>query len=148
MLLIGLGLTLWWQGGKAFSPGALSAVNRQSTRLGSYTSHAEFERQCNLCHQPLVSMQYELCLSFHRDVENQIRTAAELHGVLVDVNRCADCHSDHRGREFDPRLGSLEDFNHSLLGFSLIWHQVDYDASTMECGSCHSGEDFRTTSTT
>jgi hypothetical protein len=141
LLLSGLGLTLWWQGGLAFSPGDLSAVNRQPIKLGSYNSHAEFERECHLCHQPLVSMQNELCVSCHIDVSDQIRTKADLHGILENVNRCAECHSDHRGRDFDPRLGSLENLDHALFGFSLIWHQVDYALSPLDCFGCHTDDD-------
>ena len=147
LLLTGLGLTLWRQGGLAFSPGNLSANNRLEVQLGGFSSHAEFERQCALCHQPITRFQAELCMVCHTSVEDQIVMESGLHGTMLNVQQCADCHSDHQGRDFDLRLGHLDQFNHSTLAFSLIWHQVDYSMEPLVCLDCHVSDDDFSAST-
>lgn len=136
-LLAGLGVALWLQGGLAFSPGALSDKRQTGVALGGFASHAEFERECRRCHQPLVSLQAELCIECHTTIVEQIRANAGLHARLQNVAACQDCHSEHRGRSFDPGRDALDDFDHSLTSFSLIWHQVDYSMSPLGCTSCH-----------
>lgn len=137
VLLTALGLTLWRQGGLAFSPGALSSQNNHDSQIAGFQSHAEFEGQCSLCHQPLNSIQAELCMDCHLSVAEQIAMNESLHGILDNALNCASCHSDHAGRDFDLRLGNLDDFNHSLVDFSLIWHQVDYSMAPISCLDCH-----------
>jgi hypothetical protein len=137
VLLTGLGLILWQQGGLAFSPGPLSSGALSDVFSGDYTSHADFEQQCSQCHQPLTSVQGELCIACHTNVSEQIITSRSLHGSIEIVMQCAECHSDHLGRDFDLRLGHLEDFDHSNLNFTLIWHQVDYSMTSMDCLNCH-----------
>ena len=137
VLLTALGLTLWRQGGLAFSPGSLSSQSKSESKKSGFQSHAEFEGQCSLCHQPLTSIQADLCTACHVSVGEQITMENSLHGILDNAKRCADCHSDHQGRDFDLRLGNLDDFNHSLVDFSLIWHQVDYSMGPIDCLDCH-----------
>jgi hypothetical protein len=141
VLLTGLGLTLRWQGGLAFSPGSLSGSSRSEVQLGGFSSHAEFEAQCALCHQPITKLQAELCVVCHESVGHQIGSGSGFHGTLVNMQQCADCHSDHRGRDFDLRLGYLDHFDHSALAFSLIWHQVDYSMESIACLDCHVSDD-------
>lgn len=146
VLLTALGLTLWRQGGLAFSPGDLSDQSRDSGQISGFNSHAEFEGQCSMCHQPLTSVQADLCVGCHDSVGEQIAMRDSLHGILDDVMHCAECHSDHKGREFDLRLGHLSEFDHSKVGFSLIWHQVDYSMAPIECLGCHVSDDRFTVS--
>jgi hypothetical protein len=136
-LLTGLGLVLWQQGGLAFSPGPLSAVARADISSKDYTSHADFEQQCSQCHQPLTSFQGELCIACHSNIGKQITTERGLHGSIKNGVQCAECHSDHLGRDFDLRLGHLDSFDHSELNFVLIWHQVDYSMASLDCLNCH-----------
>lgn len=137
ILVAGLGLTIWRQGGLAFSPGELSSTGDAEVILEGYESHADFEKRCSLCHQPLSSLQAELCVDCHTNIGDQITMQNSFHGRLEDVIRCNECHADHQGREHDLRLGSLDNFDHSTLDFSLIWHQVDYDLEPIACLDCH-----------
>ncbi len=137
VLLVGLGLTIWRQGGRAFSPGDLGSTGNPEVIIAGYESHADFEGQCSLCHQPLIRLQAELCIECHANIGEQIAMQTSLHGKLEHVMPCFECHTDHQGREHDLRLGSLDDFDHSLLTFSLIWHQVDYDQDPIACLDCH-----------
>ncbi|HLF89884.1 MAG TPA: hypothetical protein VI451_13120 [Anaerolineales bacterium] len=140
-LTITLALLLWFTGGQMFSPGPLTAKAQAGKSLGGVASHAEI-KSCNTCHQPLETEQAALCLECHTGVQEQLTKATGLHARMNVETPCFACHPDHRGRDFDPTLARLEDFDHSITRFSLIWHQVDYDAAPLECADCHMGEDF------
>jgi hypothetical protein len=137
LLLAGLALAVWRTGGKAFSPGRLSAKSISGYELSGYASHADFEARCSLCHAPLQTTQEVLCEACHTDVADQTRQGSGTHGQIQSVNRCATCHADHRGKNFDPALASHASFDHSRTRFSLLWHQVGYDTVPMDCAACH-----------
>lgn len=136
-LFAGLALAVWLRGGRAFSPGALSNKSRPGFVVQGFDSHASFEQDCWRCHQPLKTRQAELCLACHEEIGRQIERGAGLHSALREVWRCFECHSDHRGRSFDPMRDALDDFDHSIASFDLIWHQADYDARPIDCAGCH-----------
>ena len=121
----------------AFSPGRLSAKNVSGIALQGFLSHAEFESQCKLCHAPLETTQDQLCIACHQAVEQQITSSTATHGLLVNVYECARCHSDHHGKDFDPLTLALDQFDHSVIQFSLLWHQVNYDTTSLNCDACH-----------
>ncbi len=140
VLLVGLGVMLWLRGGLAFSPGELTSISHAGLGTGGFRSHAEFEPDCSNCHQPLETTQDQLCLDCHVEVAAQVEGNNGTHAHIEQVVRCAECHSDHRGRDFNPTRQAFEHFDHSLTHFNLIWHQVNYDASPMDCTACHSLE--------
>jgi hypothetical protein len=140
VLLVILGLIVWRSGGKAFSPGRLTAKNRTGISLEGYTSHADFEAQCSLCHQPLETTQDTLCLACHINVITQIQVEDGTHGHIEDVNHCATCHTDHKGTKFDTTTHAYDRFDHSNTPFSLVRHQVNYDTSPLGCEACHRKE--------
>jgi hypothetical protein len=132
-----LGLDYIRNGGRAFSPGELSARNQSNSNIGGYTSHFEFENQCSRCHQPLSVRQAELCMDCHTEVAGQVKSAYGSHGAILSVLECYECHSDHEGEEFDPIQEAMEKFDHSIATFSLRWHQEGYDTLPMHCDTCH-----------
>ena len=136
-MLLGLGLILWRTGGLAFSPGRLSAKSVTGIALNGFISHAEFESQCSLCHAPFETTQDQLCMDCHKDISRQIDTGQGTHGQLANVNQCARCHSEHQGAGFDPLTPAMGQFDHATTQFSLLWHQVNYDKTTMSCDACH-----------
>ena len=135
-----LGSSLWFSGGKAFSPGKLSAKQRAASSRQGYESHAAFEAECELCHAPLKTTQAQLCLECHQDIRQQISTAKGTHSLMDDPNQCARCHPDHRGRDFDPLHSAFALFDHTKAHFDLVWHQVDYRLAPIECAACHAIE--------
>jgi len=146
LLLTGLGMTLWRSGGKAFSPGRLSAMAKPGVTPGGFRSHAEFESECRRCHLPLKTTQDALCLACHDEIGLQISSGARTHGHIRQVGQCAACHSDHKGYDFDPTRSAYAYFDHSATAFSLAWHQVGYDTRPIDCFACHSdGTAFSTT---
>ncbi|MBK5108821.1 MAG: hypothetical protein JJE12_11860 [Anaerolineales bacterium] len=137
VLLTGLGATVWRSGGKAFSPGDLSAKSYPDASLDGFSSHADFEKECSLCHQPLITTQAELCVVCHTRVAGQIESGEGVHGNSPEVLRCAECHSDHQGRDFDPLWDALRNFKHADTDFSLNKHLIDYGGNLIECTACH-----------
>ena len=131
-----------------FSPGELTAHNSTGQVLMGVRSHAELEKDCHYCHAPLQTTQADLCLKCHTSVSEQIDSQIGIHGRLSNIQQCRACHPDHRGREYDPIAGVFTEFDHSLTRFSLRRHQIDYDATPMECAACHkTGSDFQVSST-
>jgi hypothetical protein len=142
LLFVGLGISLWFDRGLAFSPGHVTDKSQAGVILEGYSSHADFEKQCGKCHDPLRTNLATKCLECHNDVKIQIQTGQGAHRQISTINQCASCHPEHRGRNFDPTLASFQLFDHSNSSFSLIWHQENYDATPMECSECHASPDF------
>ncbi len=140
LLLAGLAMLLVRDGGIAFSPGKLSAKSQPGISLQGFTSHAEIEPDCSRCHQPLKTTQDTLCLECHSSVAGQIHRKDGAHSLIADIRRCFACHTDHQGEDFDPTQAAFALFDHSKTRFSLLRHQVNYDASPMECLACHQYE--------
>ncbi len=138
IMLVGLGTMILRSGGMAFSPGRLSAKTAAGITLSGYRSHAEFEARCELCHAPLKTNQDVLCEKCHTSVRDQISSHSGAHGKIAQANQCARCHRDHNGAQFDPSVASWKFFDHSQTQFSLVWHQVGYDAAPLDCAECHS----------
>jgi hypothetical protein len=136
-LLVGLGLGIWFSGGTAFSPGRLSNKQRADISWQGFKSHADFEGQCSLCHAPLEKDQNELCVQCHENIAQQILQRSGTHSLIENVNRCATCHLEHRGEDFDPTSSAFLGFNHENTSFSLKMHQVNYNAASIPCLDCH-----------
>jgi hypothetical protein len=136
MILI-LSLSVWFRGGLAFSPGRLSAKSRPGTTLADFTSHAEFETQCQRCHRPVETAQNILCMDCHLTIAQQLTSRSGVHGKMSPASPCADCHPDHQGQDFDPALAALPFFDHTGTNFSLPHHLFNDDLTPMACAACH-----------
>jgi len=110
--------------------------------LQGFASHADFEKACGTCHQPLKTTLGALCLRCHEDTADQMRMGTGIHGQITNAAKCQACHSDHQGRDFDPTLAAIDFFDHSGTQFSLIHHEVDYEKTSISCTDCHVGEDY------
>ncbi|MBI3176987.1 MAG: cytochrome c3 family protein [Chloroflexi bacterium] len=141
-LMAVLGLAIWFTGGLAFSPGALSARQDATEVLDGFSSHAEFEDQCERCHSPFRGIEAARCEQCHTEVGVQRSSGKGLHAAFDNVARCGDCHIDHKGRAFDLSNVSLSGFDHSKVGFSLDKHGRAYDKKAMNCDVCHTGLNF------
>lgn len=142
LLFVGLGISLWFDRGLAFSPGPVTAKSQDGVNINGFTSHADFEKQCGKCHDPLRTNLATKCLECHTKVREQIQSGEGAHSQIATINECASCHPEHRGRSYDPTLASFQLFDHSKTTFSLIWHQENYDATPMRCIQCHNGSTF------
>lgn len=137
-----LGLVIWRSGGIAFSPGRLSGRGNDQNNAGeqvsnNFRSHADFEKQCDLCHRPLETVMSVLCLDCHQDIARQIQQNDGTHGVIEQVQDCTACHSEHHGQDYDLLTEAIKRFDHTQSGFDLVKHQLDYSAVPLECTACH-----------
>ena len=123
-----------------FSPGDLTAQDRPGITLGDYSSHAEFENQCENCHTPFSTPQADLCLRCHVTVFEQVDSQTGTHAKLENIAICRDCHPDHLGRDFDITEAAFFSFDHNLTNFNLKWHQIGYDTLPLGCYACHNTE--------
>src|SRR3972149_6702603 len=82
ILFTGFGMSLLRWVGLAFSPGDLSEKDNPEIDLNGFTSHAEFERESNYCHQPLITNQANLCLACHVEVSSQITNGNGIHSTF------------------------------------------------------------------
>ena len=142
ILLIGLGVSLWVNRGMAFNPGPVTAITKDGILIQGFKSHADFEKQCVYCHEPLKTDLATKCLDCHVEIIQQLQIGEGVHARIANVKNCAVCHPEHRGRLFNPTEAAYQLFDHSITGFSLGWHQRNYDASPMECIACHQDDDF------
>ena len=142
MMFIGLGISLWYNRGLAFNPGPVTALTKSGVKIQGFASHAEFEKQCSYCHEPLKSSLADKCILCHLDIEQQIKVDQGVHSHISSVYQCDSCHPEHRGRTFDPTKAAYQLFDHSATGFSLNWHQENYDATPMQCTECHVNAEF------
>jgi hypothetical protein len=140
MLVAGLGVGVFLTGGRAFSPGELSAVNNSGNTLGDFLSHAVFSDDCARCHTPFQGVAAAKCEACHEDVAQERQTRESLHGRFEMVEKCGDCHTEHQGTEFDLLATALADLDHDLTGFSLARHQEDYAGFALDCTACHVNE--------
>lgn len=144
LLLLGLvGAKIHYGGGLVFSPGELSDRHKAGVRLQGFSAHAEFENDCAQCHEPWQGVSAERCLRCHAETARQIKNRSGLHGALEQVNACASCHVDHRGRQGTMPGRTLDGFDHRRTGFKL-----DGAHAGVACARCHPGSDYRNTPTT
>jgi len=148
-VLVGVYLSIRVNGGQLFNPGPVSAKSEPGVVIQNFKSHADFEPNCNLCHQPLETKMAEACTACHTEVGDQISREDGTHGSLADVNNCAECHAEHKGRDFDPVKAALLNFDHNKTEFRLVDQHAKaecedchrdkrYDQADSTCVSCHS----------
>lgn len=85
-------------------------------------AHAKLEEDCNNCHRVLEKIaQSPLCLSCHKDVDEDIKLNAGFHGrnMVVRKSDCASCHTEHLGRKASIINFQAIAFNHAETDFPL-----------------------------
>lgn len=143
-----LGVTLWLTGGRAFTPGPLSAVSRSGQQSGGFDHHAAFAAECTQCHVPFQSIaaadSAAACEACHTGVREARRDGVQLHGRL-DTAQCVDCHTEHGGADVDLVAAALDHFtaaDHAQL------FPLDGEHAIVECADCHAGPTYSAVPTT
>lgn len=99
-------------------------------------AHSDAEMECASCHVRFArNSQRDLCLGCHEEIATDIATGTGFHGLSPDVGateECADCHSDHLGRDADILGLDVKSFDHDLTDFPLRGGHAD-----VECDGCH-----------
>jgi len=97
--------------------------------------HAEYETECSSCHMPFErGQQRALCLDCHEDVGTDIDNESGFHGLFDDASTsgCADCHTDHEGRDFYIIELDEDTFNHDFTDRPLVGGHRE-----AACADCH-----------
>lgn len=144
LLIIGLALGLYFTGGRAYSPGHLSAVSHTARHSGDFASHADFGDVCTRCHTPFQGVQTARCEACHTDVAQARVASVGLHGHLASDD-CVGCHQEHQGESVNLFTQAVEQFTparHAQL-VKLEGAHVDLD-----CDQCHASDRYAGTPTT
>jgi hypothetical protein len=119
-------------------------------------AHADYEQECTSCHVRFQrGSQRDLCLACHEEIAEDLRSETGFHSLspMVGTRDCADCHTDHGGRDAD--IGGLDvaRFDHDLTDFPLLGAHADgacenchmpaqpFREAATQCYGCHAADD-------
>jgi hypothetical protein len=130
----------FFSGNSLFAPGALNA--EPGGALRGHISHAEFAKECGLCHAAPWSAQgmSDLCQTCHTSIAAELENPTSLHGAIVDRHtglECRTCHPEHRGPHASLTLATEQDFPHEVVGFALNAHNSRSPGIPFTCADCH-----------
>lgn len=95
--------------------------------------HKDLEKvDCLSCHDAGKGVPSSLCLSCHKEIKQSIDKKNTFHGLASLKKNCIECHTDHKGRDFDSTKVDLKKFNHELTGHALLGKHKD-----IKCIDCH-----------
>ena len=107
------------------SPGELSNAH----------SHLEGISNCTKCHVLGEKETTSKCLECHTEIKNLMDEGKGYHASEeVKDQKCASCHGEHFGRDFNVIRFDTLDFNHRLAGYIL-----EGKHSKIACLACHTG---------
>lgn len=94
--------------------------------------HAEIEglRNCTQCHSAGQKVPEENCLACHETLAARIQEKAGYHSQVQ--GDCVDCHSDHRGVDYQMIRWDSANFDHDSTGYALTGKHLG-----IECADCH-----------
>lgn len=101
--------------------------------LANSHKHLEGMSNCTQCHDLGNKVTNQKCLACHQEIDYRISRNMGYHASSeVKTKECADCHSDHHGRNFDMVRFDEKKFNHQLTGYDLTGKHQQID-----CRACH-----------
>jgi len=108
------------------SPGELSNAHQ----------HLDGLDNCTQCHVLNKKETTSKCLACHVEINNLIKEKKGYH-ASSEVNnvKCAKCHGEHFGENFEVIHFDKEKFNHELAGYKLQGKHAELD-----CNKCHKEE--------
>ena len=109
------------QEGKGKSPGELSSVHGDL----SGPSH------CTKCHSAAQKIAPANCLGCHKELARRIKAEKGFHRDKKED--CADCHSEHNGKNHRLADWDPADFDHSETGYTL----AGAHEKIKNCDRCH-----------
>jgi hypothetical protein len=116
-------------------PGQSQVLERMLMPGPLVQGHAEFEKDCGLCHSNFSSeKQTALCLDCHEDIAKDLDSKTGFHGrnTSVQDRQCADCHTEHEGRDGIISPVTNSSFRHDSTNFPLEGAHL-----TTACDECH-----------
>uniref|UniRef100_UPI0032167963 hypothetical protein n=1 Tax=uncultured Draconibacterium sp. TaxID=1573823 RepID=UPI0032167963 len=108
------------------SPGELSNAH----------AHLEGMKNCTSCHVLGEKETTSKCLECHTEIQQLIQEGKGYHSSAeVKGKKCAECHGEHFGRNFQVTRFDQENFNHVLTGYML-----EGKHNWIKCNDCHNPE--------
>ncbi len=107
------------------SPGKLSRFHKDIEGIAN----------CTKCHELGKDVSNDKCLECHHSIRNRIDNSEGYHSSdEANGLKCAKCHSDHHGREFELVYwkDGKDNFDHNLTGYRL---EAKHKLS--DCNKCH-----------
>jgi predicted CXXCH cytochrome family protein len=142
LLLVGLAVALYFTGGRAFSPGDLSAVS-SSAPLDGFESHAAFGDDCTRCHTYAEGVSDARCLDCHTAIVEQEAAEQTLHAAF-QAQSCTACHSEHKGSAHDLAAAAVANFTvrqHAAV------YTLEGKHAQAPCADCHGDGQYQGLST-
>lgn len=125
-------------GAGLFSPGALSAQASILPVVG-VSSHAQIT-DCAQCHPAPWSGENmsDRCLACHPEIQQDPKNFHNVVFAKSQLTTCRGCHTEHHGPNASLTFVSASaNFQHDLLGYSLLAHPKMADGRPFECVDCH-----------
>ncbi len=98
-------------------------------------AHAKIEKDCSICHKAFErKAQSSMCSDCHKEIRTDLANRTGFHGrnPLVRQSECANCHAEHKGRDFNQvRMNPLL-FDHAMTDYPL-----DGKHKPVPCSGCH-----------
>jgi hypothetical protein len=112
-----------WPALAQLSPGPLTRAHSQLEGL----------KKCSECHELGNREVQDRCLGCHKEIAAQRTAGKGLHS-RQEYARCADCHTEHHGTDYDliHWQGGPEKFDHKQTGWELTGGHAKLD-----CRKCH-----------
>ena len=96
-------------------------------------SHLEGLSNCLKCHELGSKVSDQKCLDCHVALKARVRSNKGYHvSKEVKGKKCAECHSDHHGIQFQMVRFETKSFDHDLTGYIL-----EGSHETVDCRDCH-----------
>jgi nitrate/TMAO reductase-like tetraheme cytochrome c subunit len=108
--------------------------------LSSSHAHLEGLRNCTKCHVLGEKETTSKCLACHTEIQQLLDQNRGYHSSSeAKGKKCAECHGDHHGRDFEMTRFDAIGFNHDLTGYTLEGRH-----SQLQCADCHKSELIKT----
>lgn len=94
--------------------------------------HAELEKKdCLKCHDAQKGVPNEKCLECHKTIKPFVEEKRGFHGLAA--KSCRECHSEHKGRDYDSLVVNESAFEHGQL----TGYVLDGKHAELKCAECH-----------
>ncbi len=104
------------------SPGKLAKAHTQLEGIDN----------CLKCHSLIEGVSEAACKECHKKLIGRIKDKKGYHARIK--GKCYECHTDHKGVEYDIIWTDKRKFDHNLTGYELV------DNHRVECDKCHKKE--------
>ena len=86
--------------------------------------HAKLEgKDCLKCHEAGKGVTAALCMECHKEIKTQVLTTKKGFHYIANQNKsCTECHSDHKGRDYDSTKIDQKTFDHFAKLF-FVFHR-------------------------